>query len=74
MISESQLKGKFLVVNPNFKNSDRSLNTVLESTNSDFHRAADLTCKYDRKSRSACHDNINKWHSSYGRWRTSDDV
>ena len=34
-ISESQLKGRFSVVNPNFKNSDRSLNTTLESVSSD---------------------------------------
>ncbi len=36
MFSESQLKGKFSIVNPNFRNSDRSLNTVIESTSSDF--------------------------------------
>ena len=35
-LSENEIKGKFSVVNPNFKNSDRSLNTVLESTSSDF--------------------------------------
>ena len=35
-ISEDQIKGKFLVVNPNFKNTDRSLNTTIESTSSDF--------------------------------------
>ena len=35
-ISEDQVKGKFSVVNPNFKNSDRSLNTTVESSNSDF--------------------------------------
>ena len=35
-ISEDQIKGKFLVVNPNFRNSDRSLNTTIESTSSDF--------------------------------------
>ena len=35
-VSEDQIKGKFSVVNPNFKNSDRSLNTVIESSNSDF--------------------------------------
>ncbi len=34
-ISEDQLKGSFSVVNPNFRNSDRSLNTVIESTSSD---------------------------------------
>ncbi len=36
MISEDQIKGKFAVVNPNFRNSDRSLNTTIESTSSDF--------------------------------------
>tara|TARA_X000000950_G_scaffold144462_1_gene178800 strand:+ start:1860 stop:4118 length:2259 start_codon:yes stop_codon:yes gene_type:complete len=36
LISEDELKGKFSVVNPNFKNTDRSLNTTLESTSSDF--------------------------------------
>ncbi len=35
-LSEDQIKGKFSVVNPNFKNSDRSLNTSIESTSSDF--------------------------------------
>ncbi len=34
-ISENQIKGKFSVVNPNYKNSDRSLNTIIESTSSD---------------------------------------
>ena len=34
-LSEEQIRGKFSVVNPNFKNSDRSLNTTLESTNTD---------------------------------------
>ena len=36
LISEEEIKGKFSVVNPNFKNTDRSLNTTLESTSSDF--------------------------------------
>ena len=36
LISEDQIKGKFQVNNPNFKNSDRSLNTIIESTSSDF--------------------------------------
>ena len=35
MIAEDEVKGKFSVVNPNFQNTDRSLNTTLESTNSD---------------------------------------
>ncbi len=34
-ISEDQIKGRFSVVNPNFRNSDRSLNTIIESTSSD---------------------------------------
>ena len=34
-LSEEQIRGKFSVVNPNFRNSDRSLNTTLESTNTD---------------------------------------
>ena len=36
MLSEDQIKGKFAIVNPNYKNSDRSLNTTIESTSSDF--------------------------------------
>ena len=36
LISEDQIKGKFQINNPNFKNTDRSLNTILESTSSDF--------------------------------------
>ena len=36
LVSENEIKGKFSVVNPNFKNTDRSLNTTLESTTSDF--------------------------------------
>ncbi len=35
-LSEDEIKGKFSVVNPNFKNTDRSLNTTIESTTSDF--------------------------------------
>ena len=34
-LSESQIKGRFSVINPNFKNSDRSLNTTIESTSTD---------------------------------------
>ncbi len=34
-LSENQVKGKFSVINPNFRNSDRSLNTTIESTSSD---------------------------------------
>ncbi len=36
MISEDEIKGKFSAVNPNYKNTDRSLNTTIESTSSDF--------------------------------------
>jgi len=35
-ISDTKIKGIFAVENPNFKNSDRSLNTVIESSTSDF--------------------------------------
>ena len=35
-ISDDELRGKFMVINPNFRNSDRSLNTTIESTASDF--------------------------------------
>ena len=35
-LSEDEIKGKFSVINPNFRNTDRSLNTTLESTTSDF--------------------------------------
>ena len=35
LISDTTLRGKFSVDNPNFKNSDRSLRTTLESTNTD---------------------------------------
>ena len=35
-ISEDQIKGIFKVINPNYKNSDKSLNTTIESTSSDF--------------------------------------
>ncbi|MFL2902741.1 MAG: outer membrane protein assembly factor BamA [Candidatus Pelagibacter sp.] len=36
LVSEDEIKGKFQVENPNFKNTDRSLNTIIESTSSDF--------------------------------------
>ena len=36
MVAEEEIKGKFSVINPNFQNSDRSLNTTIESTSSDF--------------------------------------
>ncbi len=35
-VSDDEVRGKFSVNNPNFKNSDRSLNTTIESTTSDF--------------------------------------
>ena len=35
-VSEDEIKGIFSVLNPNFKNSDKSLNTIIESTTSDF--------------------------------------
>jgi len=35
-LSDDQIKGKFSVINPNFRNSDRSINTTIESTSSDF--------------------------------------
>ena len=35
-LAEDQIKGKFSAVNPNYKNSDRSLQTTIESTSSDF--------------------------------------
>ena len=35
-LSDDQIKGKFSVVNPNFRNTDRSINTTIESTATDF--------------------------------------
>ncbi len=35
-ISEEEIKGRFKIINPNFKNSDKSLNTIIESTNADY--------------------------------------
>ena len=35
-MGEEEIKGRFSVVNPNFRNTDRSLNTTIESTSSDF--------------------------------------
>ena len=35
-LSDDEIKGKFSVINPNFRNSDRSVNTTIESTSSDF--------------------------------------
>ena len=39
-ISEDQIKGIFSVINPNFRNTDKSLNTTVESTSSDFMTAS----------------------------------
>ncbi len=36
MVSEDEIKGKFSVINPNFRNTDRSFNSTIESTSSDF--------------------------------------
>ena len=36
ILSDDQIKGKFSVVNPNFRNTDRSIHTTIESTTSDF--------------------------------------
>ncbi len=35
-LSENEIKGKFNVINPNYKNSDKSINFNIESTTSDF--------------------------------------
>tara|TARA_B100002051_G_scaffold258321_1_gene276586 strand:- start:1624 stop:3882 length:2259 start_codon:yes stop_codon:yes gene_type:complete len=35
-LSDDEIKGKFSVINPNFRNTDRSINTTIESTSSDF--------------------------------------
>ena len=35
-LSDDEIKGKFSVTNPNFRNTDRSINTTIESTTSDF--------------------------------------
>ena len=35
-LSEDEIKGKFSVYNPNFRNSDRSLNTTIENTILDY--------------------------------------
>ena len=36
MLSEDQIKGKLSILNPNFRNSDRSIKTNIESSTSDF--------------------------------------
>ena len=35
-VSHDQIKGRFKVVNPHYKNTDKSLNTTLESSNLDY--------------------------------------
>ena len=35
-LSDDEIKGKFAVINPNFRNTDRSISTTVESTASDF--------------------------------------
>ena len=35
-LSDDEINGKFSVLNPNFRNTDRSINTTIESTTSDF--------------------------------------
>ena len=35
-LSDDQIKGRFSVINPNFRNTDRSINVTIESTASDF--------------------------------------
>ena len=36
ILTEDSIKGKFSVLNPNFKNSDKSIKTLLESSTNDF--------------------------------------
>jgi len=40
MLSDDEIKGIFSVVNPNFLNTDKSINTTIESTSSDFMTAS----------------------------------
>ena len=40
VITEDTIKGKFSVLNPNFKNSDKSIKTVIESSSNDFMSAS----------------------------------
>ena len=35
-LTDDSIKGKFSVLNPNYKNSDKSINTVIESSSDDF--------------------------------------
>ncbi len=36
MLSDDEIKGKFSIINHNFRNTDRSINTTIESTSSDY--------------------------------------
>ena len=40
MLSDDEIKGIFSVLNPNFRNTDKSINTTIESTSSDFMTAS----------------------------------
>jgi len=40
LLTEDAIKGKFSVLNPNFKNSDKSIKTVIESSSNDFMSAS----------------------------------
>ncbi len=40
LLTEDSIKGKFSVINPNFKNSDKSIKTVIESSSNDFMSAS----------------------------------
>ena len=35
-LTDDQIKGKFQILNPNYKNTDKSINTTIESTASDY--------------------------------------
>ena len=39
-LSDTKIRGLFAVTNPNFRNSDRSLKTVVESSTSDYMSTA----------------------------------
>ena len=39
-LSDDSIKGKFSVLNPNYKNSDKSINTTIESSTNDFMSTA----------------------------------
>ena len=40
LLTEDSIKGKFSVINPNYKNSDKSIKTVIESSSNDFMSAS----------------------------------